>query len=124
MVLFLLYFGFIAVPVVPIALLVLPILLASVLFPLFRNRQAEAPGSMMDNYPDRVPVWRYLPLLLIPVIGTAFYGLAYFADWQIHTNQVIYLMTTPAGFVLWIVSIIKLWRKRPLVASMPPKEIG
>jgi hypothetical protein len=30
--------------------------------------------------------------------------------WQ--TNWVLYLVTTPAGFILFILSLIKIWRKK------------
>jgi len=34
--------------------------------------------------------------------------------WQVPTNWVLYTLVTPAGFMLWVIGIIKLWRKNPV----------
>ena len=111
--LILLYFLIVAVPAVPISALILPILIASVLFPLVRNRNTSAPGSLLETACHPLPILRYLPLLLIPVLATGFYSLAYFLEWRVPTNWMLYAIVTPAGFILWVVAMIKLWRKNP-----------
>jgi len=112
--LILLYFLFIAIPAVPLAALILPLLIASVLIPLYRSRRTEMAGSQLDTLPRAQPLWRYLPLLLIPLAAIAFYALAYTLEVRLKTNILFYLITTPAGFVLWIMGAIKLWRKKQL----------
>lgn len=111
--LIILYFLIVAVPAVPISALILPLLIASVLLPLLRNKRASAPGSLLELVPQSLPFPRYLPLLLIPVVATGFYSLAYLLEWRVPTNWVLYALVTPAGFILWIIAIIKLWRKNP-----------
>jgi len=109
-----LYFLIITVPLVPLAAVILPLLLASVLIPLNRNRNAVPSGSMLDAAPQPHPIWRYLPLLLIPLIALTFYTLAYALEIKLRTNIVIYVLTTPPGFVLWIMGMVKLWRRKPV----------
>lgn len=112
-VLILFYFLIVTVPIDPKAVIILPLLLASVLFPLLHNRRVSDPGSLLDSTPPSIPFRNYVPLLLIPILSTGFYYLAYILEWRMHTNWLLYFVVTPLGFVLWLISMIKLWQKKP-----------
>lgn len=108
----LLYFLFISIPAQPLAALVLPVLLGLVYLGLRWNRQSEPEGSLLDPFESYVPPWKYACLLAIPVCAVAIYSLAVVLDLRWRTNWVLYLVTTPSGFILFGVSLIKIWRIR------------
>lgn len=47
--------------------------------------------------------------------------LAYLIELRVHTNVVLYLYTMPAGFVLTVMGVIKLWRRK-LPAALLSQE--
>ena len=108
--LFLLYFAFITVPSVSWAAVILPLLLFLVYLALQRNRQRETRPPLHTSMTRTDRPWRYLGLLLIPATASLAYAAAFYFGIQWHTNWVLYLITMPAGFILFIVSLIKVWR--------------
>ncbi len=65
---------------------------------------------MLESFEGNVPPWKYVCLLAIPGCAVAVYALATFLDLQWRTNWVLYLITTPAGFILFGLSLIKTWQ--------------
>jgi hypothetical protein len=111
------YFIFVTVPAMHLAALILPVLLLVVLLTLRHNRQVEAAGSQPEMTTALPPGWHYLALLTIPVIAGVVYSLAGWLDLRWNTNWVLYLATTPTGFILFILSLIKIWRKKVVASS-------
>jgi hypothetical protein len=111
--LFILYFLFVAVPAVPLALVILPILLGLVYLGLRRKRLTLDETSMINELTGNVPVWNFLSLLAIPVTGIVVYWIALSLNLHWHTNWVLYLIATPLGFILFGVSLYKSWRNEP-----------
>ena len=111
--LFGLYFLFVAVPTFPLALAILPILLGLVHWGLRRNRSMNVDSSMINTLTGYIPVWKYFSLLALPVTGAIVYALALSFHLQWRTNWVLYLITTPLGFILFGVSLYKSWRGKP-----------
>lgn len=109
---FILYFLFVAVPAAPIALIVLPVLLALAYFGLRHNRQQEADGALLEHFGGRVSMWRLLSLLALPVASISVYAFALFLNLHWHTNWILYLITTPLGFILFGMSLFKTLRKK------------
>ncbi|MBI3175333.1 MAG: hypothetical protein HYZ25_16545 [Chloroflexi bacterium] len=109
---FVLYFLFIAVPAVPFALIVLPILLALAYFGLRRNQQQETNGSLLEHFRGRVSIWKLLSLFALPIANVAVYALALSLELRWQTNWILYLITTPLGFILFGVSLFKLWNRK------------
>lgn len=109
--LFVLYFVVVTVPARPIALLVLPILLGLAFWGLRQNRLAENEGSLQETLYGRAPWRNYLGLLCIPVTGTLVYALAMSMNLQVPTNWALYLVTTPLGSVLFVISLVKTQRR-------------
>lgn len=112
-VLFVLYFLVVTVPVAPLALLILPMLALLLYLPLRRNRNSEPPGSLLSALGGHVG-WRdHLFLLAIPLVASLVYTLAHDlgiiapSSWLLY---LMYLITTPLGFILLGFSIVKIWR--------------
>lgn len=106
----LLYFLFVTIPAQPLAALILPVLLGLVYLGLRWNRQSEPEGSLLYPSDSNVPPWKYTSIMAIPVCAVAIYGLAMVLDLQWRTNMVLYLVTTPAGFILFGLSLHKTWQ--------------
>lgn len=104
------------VPNAPIAIGILPVLLAVMYGALRRNQQAGSPTSLLQTPHPRAPVLNYLGLLLMPIMATTFYSVAFASGWRWHTNWVVYLVTTPMGFIVLAVSLIKVWRTPPVTS--------
>jgi hypothetical protein len=115
-VLLLLYFIFVAIPKVQVAGLILPPLLFGIFLTLRHNKQAESRDSILESTAGVNKTWHYLGLLALPVTATIIYTAAFSLGLRWHTNWIVYLLTTPAGFILLTVSIIKVWRMKPAMA--------
>jgi hypothetical protein len=103
------YFIFVTVQAVPLAGLILPLLLTVILLTLRRNRKLEPEP---DSEPDQpAPPVSYLGLLAIPAAAITVYALAAWLGLRWQTNWVLYAITTPAGFVMFLLSLGKIWRK-------------
>ncbi|MEO8611794.1 MAG: hypothetical protein ABI690_28100 [Chloroflexota bacterium] len=105
-----LYFFFVAVPTQPLALIVLPPLLALVLWTLraWRNRQNTAEISIKT---DTITFKKALPLLLIPLTASLIYTGVLEIGVSFPGLQVLYAITTPLGFLLLGISIYKTIRQ-------------
>ncbi len=112
--LFVLYFFFITVPASPIALIILPVLFGVAYWGLRQNRKFESEGSLLDILNGHPPLKNYLGLFGLPVASTLIYALAMSINLKAHTNWILYLITTPLGFILFVVSLYKLQRKARL----------
>lgn len=108
--LFVLYFLFIAVPAVPLAIIILPILLGLVYFGLRKNRQVEQGESLLVSLSGNSSPLNYLSLLALPLTAIFVYALALALNVPWQTNWVLYLITTPLGFILFFVSLFKIRR--------------
>ncbi len=102
---------------IPISLLVLPPLVALVLFALRQNRIQETRGSELTTTIPDTTLWSLFPVLAIPATATAFYSVANSLDLTLPTNRVFYVITTPLGFLLLGVALWRTLRRTPL---LPP----
>jgi len=103
------------VPAVPWALVVLPALLALVWVALEWNRAAETRPDILDRLgAERPPLSAYLPLVSMPIVACGIYTLAFGLGLRWQTNWMVFLVTMPAGFVLFATAWLRLMRrKRP-----------
>lgn len=104
---FLAYFAFVTVPAAPISLLILPILLGLAIYGLRRHRPTEESASLTAALHGRIHPLNYLALFALPLTAIAFYVFALALNLQWHTNWILYLVTTPLGFMLCAVSLVK-----------------
>ncbi len=111
------YFIFVTVPVVPIAIVVLPLLLLIVYVVLRRIPQFDDSPSLLANVPMPAPLKNYLALFAMPVTAIVIYAAAYAGGLEWHTNWLVYLVTMPLGFLLLGVSLVKVWRGQAETAA-------
>jgi hypothetical protein len=122
------WFALVTVPTQPLALFVLPPLLLIVLLTLYRNRRVETRSSLvvlLAAYPVRLA--NALALLAFPLSATAVYALAFETGFSFSTGAIVYVLTIPAGFLLFIWALISIWRRRrmnPTVFHDQGCEVG
>ena len=121
---FALYFCFVTVPTAPLAVIILPTLFGLVYWGLRRNRSGEDEGSLVDTLRGCVPIWKYIILLALPATGVLFYSLATLLKLQWHTNWILYMITTPLGFILFGVSFYKLSRRKSVSSTKIVNEVS
>ena len=109
-VLFLLYFIFVTVPAAPLAAVILPALLLVLYLALRRGRSQMGENREIERLPT--PPIRYLGLLALPLAASLVYAAAFALGLRWHSNWVVYLVTTPAGFIVLAVSLVKAWRRQ------------
>ena len=115
---FVAYFALVTVPAAPLSLILLPALLGLVYWGLRRNRLNSAEGSYLDLLAGPPPVWKLLSILALPLAACLVYALALILDLRWQTNWLLYLVTTPLGFVLFFYSLYHIWRAKQ---HIPPK---
>ncbi len=111
----LLIFGLVTVPAAPMAVIVVPALLALVWIALARNRLAETRPDLLERLGgDRPPVRAYIPLGAMPIVACGIYALAYALGLRWQTNWIVYLVSMPAGFLVFAIAWLRVIRmQRP-----------
>jgi hypothetical protein len=100
----------------PVAGIVLPALLALTFAALWRNRRDEPAGGLLAEPLPRAPLSVFGALILIFPAALLAYLPALLTGSKIQTNVLFYLVLTPAGFILYGVS----WLRIFLVRRPPP----
>lgn len=95
-------------PVAPLSLVILPVLLGMVYLALSRNRSREARPDVLATGHRQPAAGRYVWLAVMPAAAAATYATAVSLGLHWQTNWVVYLVTMPAGFVLFGVAWIRL----------------
>ncbi len=101
------YFALVTVPTQPLALVVLPLLLAISLITLRKNRQREMENIIAET--KDITLRHTLPLLWIPLIASVIYGAAFVAGIALPGLQIAYVILMPAGFIVFAISVYKVW---------------
>lgn len=97
-------FVMITVPQQPLALFIFPPLALPVLWTLWKNRQHETGLQTTSN---QITVRQALPLMLIPLTASLVYAFSLSIGFLFPGLQVVFVITTPLGFVMLAVSIYK-----------------
>jgi hypothetical protein len=105
-----LYFVFVTVPGDWRSLVILPPCLAVALLALRRNRETESRDDLLQSLAGPVPFPHLTALVLMPVAAVTVYGFLLHAGLAPPTGWVLYLLTVPTGFVLFVVYVIGLLR--------------
>ena len=110
--LFLLYFVFVSVPSAPLAPVVLPPLLLVVFMTLNRNLRQESQPGLVTSLTGQVCWLNYLGVLFIAIAAWGIYAAAYELQLRLPTHWGVYLCTTPLGFILFVLSAWRIWRRK------------
>ena len=116
------YFLIVAVPSRPVALAILPPLALVLWAALRRNARCEARPDLLTRFATQPPP-RLADLLLLgclPLTATIVYALAGILGARPMTGWVLYALTVPAGFGLFIGSVLAILRKKPLPLHAQP----
>lgn len=108
--LFLLYFIFVTIPAAPVAILILPALFTLIYVGLQKNKQVEQNDSLIVTLTNHASPLNYLSLLAMPLTALAVYAAALTFNLHWQTNWILYLITTPLGFIIFFISLFKIWR--------------
>lgn len=112
-----LYYGVVVAPAHPHSLLMLPPLLGLVYLALRRNRRDEHGASLISAAGGRPSIARCALLIIVAVVALAIYAVALALGLQIPSNYWMLFTTTPLGALLFIASVIRVFRRRGAVAS-------
>lgn len=91
----------------PISILVLPPLLGVVFYALRTNRRSEPQPDVLFELKSNPPFYRYLIVLLIPFTTITVYSFLWDKSQGLLTNWVVFILTTPAGFIFLGLSLYK-----------------
>jgi len=101
------YVALVTVPRQPLALVVLPPLVALIVAALWWNRRWERRADALALlYPATpVPIGPAICLLALPVAATSVYGLLLALQVRVPAAIILYLVTTPLGFLALLASV-------------------
>ena len=108
----LLYYASITVPAAPQALWVLPPLMGITFWALNKNRLVESRPNVISAFDHKVKPLRYLLLFFIPLVAIVIYFLALAAETKLHTNLIVYYVSSVLGALMWVASVVMLLRRR------------
>ena len=113
-------FLMVVVPNIPLAGVVLPPLLALVFFALDRNRRsAGESASILAKMRGDIRPLNYAALLMLPLAATLSYAGYGLLDAALPTNVVVFMVSVPVGFLLFIASaamvLYRSWQQREMV---------
>jgi len=114
LVLAVLVLGWYGVATVPtfgvLALTVLPAVFGVAYVALYKNKKTETQTSILATFSAKVPWGRSFAVLLMPAAAVVVYGLAVSFNAFLLANFLVLAVTLPAGFVLFCMSVWKVWR--------------
>ena len=93
-------------PAAPVALVLLPALLGLAWLGLRAFAKRASGPDLLEKLAEPVRPGRYLALLALPVAATAVYAAALALNLRWQTNWLLYLITTPAGLILFITALV------------------
>lgn len=114
-----LFFFYFQAAAQPIAACVMPVLMGITFLALWRNRRKETGGSLLAEPLAPLPAWALAALLLIAAAAAAVYVPAVWIGLKIPTNIFFYLILMPLGFILYFVSLWRIWTTSDHQVVMP-----
>lgn len=113
-----LWFVFVAIPANPLAVWIAPPLFALTLFLLLRHRRTTQAPTVLDSL-SPVPLWRYLAVLIMPLCAVGVYAFFLMLGHTYPTNQWVYFVVMPLGFIAYGVSAWRVWRNTTRPGNSP-----
>lgn len=100
-----------------LALVTLPPLFALVFVGLRRNARSAGEGDFLDDLDSQIPWSRSLAVLLMPAVASLIHEGCRAAGISAETNLVVFFITVPLGFAMFVLSLRNLFRQRPAPSS-------
>ena len=107
-----LWFCLVTVPQHPMAVLVLPPLLALMYVALKKNKARENSGSLLPELADKIPLTRYLPFALVPPIASGLYAVTAPLPYLEYNMVVVMAVTGCIGAWMFIASLVRLLKSK------------
>lgn len=98
-------------PKAPVSLVILPVLLGATVFVLRRNRESGKDFYLPLVGGYRTPVRRDALFFIAPLAASLVYVVADAMEIRFAGNMVLYLITMPAGFIVYAVAVRKILRR-------------
>jgi hypothetical protein len=105
------YFFCVTIQSQPLALYVLPPCLSIIFGFLWINRKSDLRPDLIKARYNQTPAGQYFALFLIPLVASMIYSISFYFDIRIPTNQVVYLIATPLGFLMFPLSAATIVRQ-------------
>ena len=96
----------------PVALCVLPALMGITFAALWWNRRKETDGSLLADPLPPIPAGALIALLLTVAAAAGIFVPAAWFGWKIETNIIFYLLLMPLGFILYFISLWRIFADR------------
>ncbi|HLD07749.1 MAG TPA: hypothetical protein VJB60_01665 [Candidatus Peribacterales bacterium] len=109
-------FGILVIPAQPLWFLLPPFFLV-LFFALRKNRQRETQGDLISGLPGKLPIKNLLLFLIAPVTAICLYALCFALEIRFPTYHFFYYPSTIAGFVLFGMSLYKMFRGTQKIQS-------
>lgn len=114
-VIFLLYYFFVTINASNLAFFVLPVCMGLAFYALSMNKERESAPDVIQQLDGKVYPMNYAALLVMPAVSIIVYSLLYYAHLRLRTGPVFYIILVPAGFILFLVSYVKMvWKVKTL----------
>ncbi|MHB1458801.1 MAG: hypothetical protein ACYC0V_17970 [Armatimonadota bacterium] len=110
-VIFVLYYFFVTIKASNLAFFVLPVCMGLAFYALSMNKERETTPDVITQLDGKVYPLNYAALLVMPAVSILVYSLLYYAHLRLRTGPVFYMILTPAGFIIFVVSYVKMVRK-------------
>ncbi|RLG48329.1 MAG: hypothetical protein DRN92_01280 [Thermoproteota archaeon] len=101
------YFVIETIQVSLLALFVLPLLLLITLLVLRKNREVAKGDDLIVQLDGKIDAESLVYLLFMPFSAILFYAVSLSLGLMVPTNIIVYLITTPLGFLLFIYGIVR-----------------
>ena len=98
---------------------VLPPLMGLTFFALHQGRKAVTgqETAALDAIRGPIPLGNLAVLLTMPMTAVILYAVAYLIGIPAETNILFYIILTPAGFILYLLAVVKLFRRKPVIQT-------
>ncbi len=110
---------FLVAMLIPVAALVLPPLVLLTMAALSQYPKIASEEGLFTWYTRPVKGFNWVTLALMPLAAAGVYTLAYRARIDFPSHQMVFVLTMPAGFILWLVGLVKIFSKAEGRADSP-----
>lgn len=110
---FVLWYFFVTIRVGDLAFFVLPVCMGLAFYALSVNRERETAPDVINQLDGAGHARNYAALLLMPAMSILVYSILYYSNLRLRTGPLLYFILTPGGFVLFLLSYVRMvWKPK------------